>query len=372
MIDLARHIETLLVDNDCVIVPGIGGFITHYTSATWVEKDQFFLPPTRMTGFNSRLNVNDGLLVQSYMTANQVDFAKASELLEKDVDVLWRTLHTEGKAVLAGIGQLSLSMCNTLEFVPCTAQICTPAFYGLSTLNIRKLGEKVSVAKPVPLNPLPMEVEKEEQRFRWHIDASIISNAVAVVAIIILCFALSIPVENTEVIKGNYARLLPTDAFREMEKQSLAMTPLAVKEEKVKKTAGKKEATVEKEQTVNPVEDIKPVVKEKAVVTTVASRAIPAKTAKKPVSRTMPAKASQTAVSRIYHIIVASVGTEQDAQRMAQTLVTKGFTNAKAIIGDGKMRVCIDSYATEAEAYQALNRYRKNETYKNAWILKKK
>ena len=33
MIELAQHIETLLLDNDCVIIPGFGGFITHYTPA---------------------------------------------------------------------------------------------------------------------------------------------------------------------------------------------------------------------------------------------------------------------------------------------------------------------------------------------------
>ena len=30
MIELARHIEILLLENDCVIVPELGGFIAHY------------------------------------------------------------------------------------------------------------------------------------------------------------------------------------------------------------------------------------------------------------------------------------------------------------------------------------------------------
>ena len=85
-----------------------------------------------------------------------------------------------------------------------------------------------------------------------------------------------------------------------------------------------------------------------------------------------PKPAANVSSPRIYHIIVASVGTSQDAQNMALTLTNKGFKNAKAIIGEGKMRVCIDSYASEAEAYRALNRYRENETFKNAWVLKKK
>ena len=56
---------------------------------------------------------------------------------------------------------------------------------------------------------------------------------------------------------------------------------------------------------------------------------------------------------------------------MAAQLVAKGFSGAKAIVGDGKMRVSIESCGTEVEAYQALVRIRENETYKNAWVLKK-
>ena len=72
-----------------------------------------------------------------------------------------------------------------------------------------------------------------------------------------------------------------------------------------------------------------------------------------------------------YHVIIASVGTEKDAEAMAKQLIEKGYPHAKAIVGDGKMRVSIESCGTETEAYQALNRVRQNETYKNAWVLKK-
>ena len=139
MNDLARHIEALLVENDCVIVPGLGGFIIHYAPAVWVEKDNVFLPPTRMTGFNARLKVNDGLLVQSYMAAHHTHFAKAAKLVDKDVDELWSVLHAEGKATLGTIGQLHLSIHNTLEFIPGETPLCAPAYFGLGSFEISKL-----------------------------------------------------------------------------------------------------------------------------------------------------------------------------------------------------------------------------------------
>lgn len=44
MIELAQHIEALLLENDCVIVPGLGGFVAHYAPATRVKEENIFLP----------------------------------------------------------------------------------------------------------------------------------------------------------------------------------------------------------------------------------------------------------------------------------------------------------------------------------------
>ena len=64
MIELAQHIEVLLLENDCVIVPGFGGFVAYYTPAMRVEGNTF-LPPTRTPSLRPQLKLNDGLLVQS-------------------------------------------------------------------------------------------------------------------------------------------------------------------------------------------------------------------------------------------------------------------------------------------------------------------
>ena len=39
MIEIQRHIEILLLDNDCVIVPGFGGFMAHHVAARYDEND---------------------------------------------------------------------------------------------------------------------------------------------------------------------------------------------------------------------------------------------------------------------------------------------------------------------------------------------
>ena len=98
MIELAKHIEVLLLENDCVIVPGLGGFIAHYRSCVYNEDTGEFCPPARTIGFNPQLKLNDGVLVQSYMSAYDTSFADASRIVEKEVNEFIGLLHEEGKA----------------------------------------------------------------------------------------------------------------------------------------------------------------------------------------------------------------------------------------------------------------------------------
>ena len=60
MNELSRHIESLLVSNDCVIVPGLGGFVTQYVTARRVDEENLYLPPYRTVGFNGQLTINEG------------------------------------------------------------------------------------------------------------------------------------------------------------------------------------------------------------------------------------------------------------------------------------------------------------------------
>ena len=77
MIALVRHIESLLLKHDCVIVPDFGGFVTQQVAARFVEDEGLFLPPYRSVGFNGCLKLNDGLLAQSYMNAYGIGYLEA-------------------------------------------------------------------------------------------------------------------------------------------------------------------------------------------------------------------------------------------------------------------------------------------------------
>lgn len=344
MIELAQHIEVLLLENDCVIVPGFGGFISHYTPAERVQDEDIFLPPSRTIGFNPQLKMNDGMLVQSYMSVYDTNFSDASKMVEQEVQELVDTLYEEGKADLPNIGELHYTIHNTYEFTPYDNKLTTSYLYGLDSFEMKELAVLQKQDTDKVLSPVA-----KKGSYEIRINRTFLRNAVAVVAAIAFFFFLSTPVENTYVEKNNYAQLLPTDLFEKIEGQSIVMTPVATKQTATQKhpvVAHKKESGSSGKSHAKPV-----TVKE-------------VKVAKKVVNHSQINSGS-------YHIIVASVVYAKDAEAMAEQLRQKGFSGAKALVGDGKVRVSILSCDTREEANRELLKLRENEIYKNAWMLAK-
>lgn len=384
MIELAQHIEVLLLENDCVIVPGLGGFVAHYTPAMRVAEENVFLPPTRIIGFNPQLKMNDGLLVQSYMAVYDTDFSDATRIVEKEVAYIFTALHEDGKVDLPNIGELRYSIHGIYDFAPYDHKITTPYLYGLDSFEMQELAElkKPYMEKTIRYS-VPVVPEDKKRRFEIKFNRSYLSNAVAMIAVVALFFFLSTPIENTEVVEGNYAQLLPNELFEMIEKESLAINPIVVsRKADTLKTSAQKNTGQKAKKKVVPVavREVKvgqanaqnaPVVSQpKQQAAEVSSST--SVTTKSEIQKTTAGTVAPSLVSaQKYHVIIASVGTEKDAEAMAKQLIEKGYPHAKAIVGDGKMRVSIESCGTETEAYQALNRVRQNETYKNAWVLKK-
>ena len=279
MIELAQHIEVLLLENDCVIVPGFGGFVAHYAPATHVKEENLFLPPTRTIGFNPQLKLNDGVLVQSYMSAYDTSFADANRIVEKEVSEFIGLLHEEGKAHLENIGEIHYNIYGNYEFIPYDYKITTPSLYGLDSFEMHELSTLQQREKVL----VPANLEKEKKTYEISISRAFLRNAAAMIAAIVLFFAFSTPVENTDVQKNNYAQLLPGELFEQIEKQSVAVTPVYVKSDVAQqtkktsasaKTSSTPKLTADKAQTSRPiaVKEVK-VAKQEAAPAPVSAKA---------------------------------------------------------------------------------------------------
>ena len=96
VIEISRHIEILLLSNDCVIVPGLGGFMAHHIDSRYEEDENLFLPPLRTLGFNPQLKINDSLLAQSYVEAYDISYPEALRRIEDEVNEMTQHINNKG------------------------------------------------------------------------------------------------------------------------------------------------------------------------------------------------------------------------------------------------------------------------------------
>ena len=354
MIELVRHIEILLLENDCVVVPGLGGFIAHYQPAHYEEDEGLFLPPVRTVGFNPQLTMNDGLLVQAYMQTYHTDFPDATRKLSAKVCELKEILYNEGVLEMTGIGTLYYNIYNNYEFHPLLNGILSPVLYALDAFPMASLSMEITEGHAVSHEEPQVTVPSAKREFVP--DSHWWGHAVAVAIAAILFFVLSVPVENTYIDKGHYASLGTAGLFDAIRSQSVAVTlpveaislpqkskrmvaPVAVKVEKV--------APGDKEVKETPKAEVKKEVKKTAA--------------------TKPAVARKR-----YHIIVASLPALSDAERMLQEYKQQGYADASIKEGKGRFRISISGYTDKSAAYKKLDELRQTEAFKNAWMLTSK
>lgn len=371
MIELTKHIEILLLDNDCVIVPDLGGFITHYQPAYYEEEENLFIPPLRTIGFNPQLNMNDGQLIQSYMQVHHTDYADAQRIIKEKVDTLKDELYQNGSVEMSGIGSLNYTIYGTYEFHPNNNGILSPTLYGLDTFQMAPLACE-TIDDNIEHPSIPCYAEEKKQ---IRLDMRWINNAVAVAVAIILFFVLSVPVENTYIEKGNYASLGTDCLFEAIRSQSMATTLTSSNEKTVeqihKTTIAPKEVRVEKvapaisHETKN---ESKAEVSKKETPKAVETKKEVKPTMVQPTSK--PAKKNVQSKKR-YHLIVASLPTSTDANNMLQKFQKDGYAEASVIAGNGRFRIALCSFENKETASKKMNELKKANTFSDAWILTK-
>jgi hypothetical protein len=71
-----------------------------------------------------------------------------------------------------------------------------------------------------------------------------------------------------------------------------------------------------------------------------------------------------------YNIIVASVPAESDVKSTIDDFAQKGYPGAFLVKGNGRFRIALKAFDTEAEAYSQVNELKQNPLFKDAWVLK--
>lgn len=380
MIQLGRHIEILLLDNDCVIVPDFGGFVAHHVSARYEEEDHMWLPPMRTLGFNPQLRINDSLLVQSYVNAYDISYPEALRRIEEETDELRQQLDEQGSYELSDIGVLTINSEGNLQFEPCEAGILSPEFYGFGGCEFITLKEAIKQNKLTANSAQPrVDLQTEEEPVAdsqepkllefitdddnsdddraIKIKMSWIRNTVAVAAAIAAFFIMATPIANSNLGNSTMSQLQNNLLYKLMPQDTnlTKATPVVASQ---KKNEAVEQVAEAGEQVAEVSENSKADEKSEAVE----------KKATNEKNETRPAAVS----APTYCIVLASQVKRSNAEYYVEQLQKQGYKDAQIYVHNNTVRVIYGAYETEAEAYRQLNRMTSKEEFADAWVYQKK
>ena len=374
------------MSNDCVIVPGFGGFMAHHVDARYDGTDNMFLPPLRTVGFNPQLTMNDSLLVLSYVETYDMSYPEALRRIEDEVAEIRQTLENEGKYEVDNVGILSLNEDGNIEFEPHEAGILTPDFYGLGGFDMMPVaqltaGEEANAnkaatsktaaptteSKPnanlveMPVKPMQKEKEKEatvnnsvfinddeeEETSAEFISIrkSWLRNLAAACIAIIAFFTISTPLgaptmQKSQIDTGMLNRIMPKEIDQMKKAKELVVNGDGTKLMETSENAAQN--TENAAQTAGST----------------------AQNANQDAELSLP--------STYYSIVLASRVTKHNAANYAERLQGKGFKQARVLITENNVKVIYGTYNSESEAHAALKSLRDNEAFADGWITKVK
>lgn len=337
MIELERHIEILLLSNDCVIVPGFGGFMAHHVDARYDEQENLFLPPQRTIGFNPQLTLNDSLLAQSYIEAYDISYPEALRRIEDEVRELRQHIECNGSYELYDLGIIRLNEYGKYEFEPCEAGILTPELYGLSSFIMKPTASSsvqiipAAIDKPEkeasPFDILVDSDEEDEEQERT-IKLSTLRNIAVACITIIAFFFISSPINNSD-LNSNEARI-NTDML-------LRIMPRC---ENIEKAQLKLD--VENKDSVEAVEN------------------------------TMAESSDTISHSPYYTIVLCSRVTVKNANTYVEQLHRQGLMEARVTTQGNYTKVVLGRFLSEREASLEAIRIQKNTGISDCWVTKMK
>ena len=222
MNNLFKHIEYLLLRNDCVIVPGFGAFIaTNLPARIDYEKGEI-LPPVRQVMFNQAVSMEDGLLANSYVRKSGVSFDDARQIIAREVGILKSFLAEKRVIQVGNLGSLLLGQEDNVIFKPGLKAVSSVIKEGFPVVYVHREAEEVIGQEPV-IDKVPFAennepaisshgYKTEDSYYRFKVRKTLSKVAVAVVlsAVLALTFMLNpLPSGNHE----QRASVVPVEAL---------------------------------------------------------------------------------------------------------------------------------------------------------------
>ena len=145
---LSKMVKELILDEDRVVLPGLGCFVAEIVPSSFSDKGYTINPPYRRLYFRARPDEGDAL-IDFYAKSNNLDYSMAERILKDFLMELKSVLHARKAVVFPGLGRLRATKENNLFFVADEDLDIYPEGFGLEPISLKthnESAEEVSAA----------------------------------------------------------------------------------------------------------------------------------------------------------------------------------------------------------------------------------
>lgn len=309
-------IKDLLYSNDCVVLPGLGGFIAKYKGATLNASLHTIYPPQKTIGFNPQIKENDGLLISALCALNNCSYSEGKAELEAWVKEQSNTLLRGEKLSWKGIGILFQDRLGKIQFIPDSKGNFSVESFGLEKIILVPVEREIQEPAATEVSVLE---KRASQGSKW------IWKAAAVLALPILgvgIFALSHKIESTDWQYASFKLFGTKSRVAEYAPAVTRTVPTYT--------------VVEETEIVTPA----PVIIEKTEVNS------PAPQVQESVVTIAEPTVTDTVGKKKYEIIVGAFAVSANAERLVSDLKKKGF-NASLSSKKGELQL-VSSWSNDS------------------------
>ena len=315
-------IKELLVLHDCVIFPGLGGFVAQYASSSIRDNNLTFKPPFKQILFNKNLTNNDGLLANSISKEWGISYEESVEKLSSLLFKINNEIKTNKQFSFEGIGIL-YKVNGILNFKQQSENLLMESF-GLRSINMNDFLSHSSEGKIISIK------SKSDVK-------QIIKNwSVAAAVIVLLFYSAWIPLKTNLFNRDSdftYSDLNPFTFSKRGPSQE-------IKSNLVHKVPLSSENTVSKS-----------LIKTKKEI-------------KKPISISLNNKTK----SFSYEVIIGSFGEEKNAKNLIKKLRKKSFKARQLPFFKQLFRVSAGKFSNKKNAVEYQKQIKK-KLHISSWIL---
>ena len=133
---LSKMVKELILENDRVVLPGLGCFVAEMVPAAFSDKGYTINPPYRRLSFRAKPDMGDEL-IDFYVEANGLDREVACRILGEFIRELRQIIFAKKVIVLPGLGRLRATKENNLFFIPDEDLDIYPAGLGLEPISLK-------------------------------------------------------------------------------------------------------------------------------------------------------------------------------------------------------------------------------------------